>query len=1031
MDDLLFNNKFVKNTNIKDTPSDKKEQFKRYYEQQMIFQKRKQILDKHQKPKSNFVNHESQKNIKIEKKTVISIDSRNRDFNRYPNQNDFIIFLGKTFLNVKKIELVSSEFPNTDQVIKSSPPQLQNNLVSWENSEDINLNFFHDLVMNNGPSDVIHVTINHKLTVGSKVLGRVFNSKLDSDTVFTGILDAKRQFDVLDSNTLSFPYIGGIPGQGTMSLDLEYPSYDVEIKPGNYTASTLSQQMQKDLGLVKRTTGTGAFHYFEVKVNLDTDVLYLDSVVTTQLPINSLSTIAGSTTITVNQAGHGFKTGDRVKMIGVKNTAGINASMLNGDFEATVLDFNTFTYEIITRASETTDGGGNTISTGRDAPFRLLFDTKNTRIQFNTGFPNENSSEDIRAVNPITTKALKISNVIIISPTRVRFTTLEPHGLQAVTVVEIVSIQQGNNPIMTTSVPHGITFPTRVSLRNTNSFPQLNGSYFAIPLGESEFTLQGVFIITPGNAGELVYGNDKIKIYNLKAIPSILIDPDYFVENIPSPNQFDIVFRATSIDTRSIPDTVIGTNHIIVEHPSHGFNQLSSITSLSNNTVNVKTFLPHTLTGSRTENVEIIEGPTNTVDVILPSHGLFTSDLIKIRDSSSTPVVDGDFRVQVVDVDTLRINFVFSTFTSGFGTVLTGDVVTLSNTSCLPRIDGTYSVHNRLLITSISVDTIASTISTSVPHNWSVGDIITVSNSDSIPSIDGEHTIYSVVNSTSFQIDLEEEITTPGTSGVVVNNNRFEIRTDFEITTPGANPAGVIGRDNNVVHYRIQGDTEGSSSIAGIPLSVLNGTLRNIDTLIDRDTYMVRVIEEYSNQTIKAGGRNVKVSSHRHGFRSIQANTRTGKVDGVLHRSISLEGENYVYLVSESDGIELNTVLNSSSISNTFAKIILNESPGTLMFNSFISEPKIFDNPIARIDTMRFKVVTPGGFPFDFNDIDYSFTLRVTELVDQMQSAFISSRTGTNEFENMIRGQDYSEKQKNDIAKSVSRSDEISRVVRG
>src|SRR6185437_16255033 len=50
------------------------------------------------------------------KTSIVNIDTRDRDTVAYPNQNHFKAFLGHHFQNVQKIQLVSSEFTNTDQV---------------------------------------------------------------------------------------------------------------------------------------------------------------------------------------------------------------------------------------------------------------------------------------------------------------------------------------------------------------------------------------------------------------------------------------------------------------------------------------------------------------------------------------------------------------------------------------------------------------------------------------------------------------------------------------------------------------------------------------------------------------------------------------------------------------------------------------------------------------------------------------------------------------------------------------------------
>jgi hypothetical protein len=53
----------------------------------------------------------------------------------YPNSNNYKILLKKTFYNIKSIELVSSEFPSTEKIIKSDG-DLKNNIIQWQNIED-------------------------------------------------------------------------------------------------------------------------------------------------------------------------------------------------------------------------------------------------------------------------------------------------------------------------------------------------------------------------------------------------------------------------------------------------------------------------------------------------------------------------------------------------------------------------------------------------------------------------------------------------------------------------------------------------------------------------------------------------------------------------------------------------------------------------------------------------------------------------------------------------------------------------------
>ncbi len=1005
----LLNNRFITPVNLKETYKHRQENFKKYIEsknKEKKIQKKIDVIknetstkDYQQSKDFNFNTDLKQLNnrFKKEKKSIVVLDSRNRDTILYPKQNSFKIFLGKTFYNVKKIRLVSTEFPNTDQVITNLPVELQNNIISWENIEDFDLNYFTNVLIDTIEPHTVDITIQeHGLTIGSSLDIIIYNSKLDSESVISGIIDGEKRANIIDENTLRILFDGGIPIQGTCNVNLGYPKYTNEIKPGNYTASTLTERASLDLSKIKRRNKQGQLHYFSVSVNLDTDVILFDSVITTQLPNNSLSTTSGSTTITVNQNGHGFKTGDRVKMIGVKNLSGITGSLLNGDFEVNVLDFNTFTYETTIRANETKDGGGNTIQTGKDAPFRLLFNTDNTRIQFNIGFPDENSTDPINSVDPITTKSLEVLDITKISSTKLRITTSINHELDTCNIISISNISTGNTPKITTSTEHGISLPQRVLIRNTNSSPRINGTFYVIPSGPFTFNLVGKGISIAGTTGEILYGGDQIKIFNLRCVPNInsVSSGIFFVENIPFPNQFDISFMVDTIDTNSVAETIIGTSQVIVNHPSHGFNNITSITNTAINFASIGTFIPHNFFGYRQNNIDIVDGPstTNTVDINLANHRLSTSDTVIIKNSTTIPIVDGTYKIQVVSLDTIRINFVHSTFTAGQGTVIVGDRIPLTKTNSLPRIDGIYNIHNRLVITDITTGTLTSTITTDVPHNWVVGDIVSITETNSTPDINGNHTIQTILSTTSFEIDLINSVVSPGNFGIIVNKTRFEIETGVILTSPGINPAGIIMRDHKVIHYRIEPKINSENHIGGLPLSILNGTERPISKLINVDNYLLRV-EDFANETVIGGGENVRVSSRIHGFRSIQANTFSGTSEGTLYRSISLEGQNYLYLVCPG----LDTVLNSSNIPNVFAKILLSESPGLMIFNSFVSTEKEFDYPIPKLDTLDLKILTPEGYLFNLNDINYALSLEITELADYLENTYVSSQTGSSE----------------------------------
>jgi hypothetical protein len=86
--------------------------------------------------------------------------------------------------------------------------------------------------------------------------------------------------------------------------------------------------------------------------------------------------------------------------------------------------------------------------------------------------------------------------------------------------------------------------------------------------------------------------------------------------------------------------------------------------------------------------------------------------------------------------------------------------------------------------------------------------------------------------------------------------------------------------------------------------------------------------------------------------------------------------------------------MNTGSVKDIFARISLDQSPGTMVF-SFLSNPKNFDTvPLDKLNDLDFSIVNYDGSLYDFNDLDYSFTLQITEIIDINDSFNLSSRRG-------------------------------------
>lgn len=1038
---------------------------------------------------TNYMNNTENEDVLIfDKVNVISIDTSDRDTIAYPNANNFRWTFEKEYTNVKQIELISTQIPNSDQTIKNTPIELANNIISWINEEDYNLNLYNNIILNI-QTNIIQIIIANKFTVNTNVDIFIFNSKILN---VTGVIDGKYQATVIDNNTLTINYNNALSvlgtSNGTCSIDLGYPVYTVELTPGNYNADSLVTQMTTAMNNIKRQNGLGIFHYFNISFSNDTNIISFESVIQSSNLINNpISTIANSTIITVTQLNHGFHTGDNVLMINVLDTAGINATILNGNYIVTIVDVNTFQYQVNIPANATTNGGGNNVQTGTNAPFRFLFETANTLIQYNIGFYNEDSSQYIGAVNPITTKSLSITNAIITSMSSpslpiIRFTTTTPHGLFPCSIIQIASISNTYPVVITTVTQHGLQLPQVITVTKSNSSPNINGDLYAMPTGPYTFIIEERNVNIAGTQGLIFYGGDKIQVSGLRCIPTLEYVYDFYVLNVISSTQFDITFNASNIDISSFVYSSINTSQITVNQPNHNFNKLTTITGINTNFTLITTQIPNNLVGSYNTSVIITDGPngTNTVNINLVSHGLLTSDEIKIITSNTVPILDGTYKINVVDSNNFRINFVHTTFTSGTGTIITGDTINITGSNSIPVIDGSYNINNKTLITGISGSgTAIFTFTTNYTTNWRAGDNITISNVDT--NLNGDWVIFSIsVN--NIIIHTPAIYSTSASTGTIINHNSLQIKTGGDITDtyitsisnsnnitslitniitnwnvndiititntdpnidttingnwniasisgnvitintgttfvpnpPGygstfnvitnislinktittAGTTGSLQRNQNVILYRVLGDTLNGNTLGGIHINSINNISFPIISIVDANNYILRITNIYANKTITSGGSGVYTSSMTSGWRSTQANTTSGSsTDGTLLASaINLAGEYYILLVSPT--LNYNSTFKvSSRVDNVLAKINLIQTPGYMNYDGFDTVPCVFDPPLSKLPYMDFTMVTKQNYPFNFKSLNYAFSLRIIEQYKQLKNANENTRT--------------------------------------
>jgi len=129
-------------------------------------------------------------------------------------------------------------------------------------------------------------------------------------------------------------------------------------------------------------------------------------------------------------------------------------------------------------------------------------------------------------------------------------------------------------------------------------------------------------------------------------------------------------------------------------------------------------------------------------------------------------------------------------------------------------------------------------------------------------------------------------------------------------------------------------------------------------------------------------------------FDSYADDTNLNSVGNIVKSSnlLNFSGNNNYYLLYIND-FEL--VQNISTVPIAFAKILLSGQPGDVLYNTFINYPLEFDFPLSTLNELKIKIMYPDGTLPDFRNIDHSFTLRITEMVNYPRGTGLNSKKTT------------------------------------
>jgi len=707
-----------------------------------------------------------------------------------------------------------------------------------------------------------------------------------------------------------------------------YPTYDVSLRIGSYISGSLQTEISNKLATIKRKDGNSDYHYFLVTLDVDTDIVTFTSLILSQLENNPIKTTINSTALRITAQNHGYENGEYIYLVGAKTLAGIPSTTINAKHKIALVDLNTFDIEINIKAGETLFGGGNTVKSGRIAPFQLLFGENSKTVAQNIGFPLENSSQLINTY--------------------------------------IKSITNFYQAIITTKTPHLFQsnfdyIGKSCTFNGSGTVPTLDGGNKLITriISSTSFAIQisNKLVATSYRTGQITFNGTTFDIesINNQTSSTILIetftDHNYSLDDInttitlydttttPTIDGNHKIYQILDTKTFVIPGEIPSGGEILTSVKPGNSGSIPRNKPLTTKTVKITNAIPGPKLYLTCPNHELQIGDTFMIYNLITTPPISNTILTVLTvPSSDTIVIDKPINyIDTVNIDSEIAYIGTGLFSVSFPNHGFNNIVSIQNTT-LPI----GQTAGNLLI-----------LQTQLPHNFTDGELVRISKTDCDPPIDGSYDV-SYINSDTFTIPYSFAIKESGTSGII------GFAQDFHLY--------------------------GATDVGGILSSNINGFSYDVRDIIDENNFTFYKQNEPAHSTEKGGGNSLYISSLLHGFNGQQTNTK----NNLLNRSINLEGENYSFLCCP----QLSTMLNTGNVKDVFARITLDQSPGNMVF-SYLSNPKTFDTvPLHRLENLEFSVLNYDGSFYEFNDLDYSFTLEITEVIDITDSFNISSKRG-------------------------------------
>lgn len=259
-------------------------------------------------------------------------------------------------------------------------------------------------------------------------------------------------------------------------------------------------------------------------------------------------------------------------------------------------------------------------------------------------------------------------------------------------------------------------------------------------------------------------------------------------------------------------------------------------------------------------------------------------------------------------------------------------------------------------------------------HNLNIGDTIYINGSQNFKNIysydiNNEQIISNVISNDSYEITINNINTIINTINTTTQNtllptiNYTNTHNIISTTDDGGNEITIL-TNNSFKLFFDKSDTMGKQlGFLNVGTSIAITDFTNIT-----NNYMITNLQPYI-----------------YNIESMQI-VNNSLTNSDSYNDINLSGFRYILLTCNNYNICSNP--NGTSY---FYKILLNGTPGTILYNSFVDNPIYFNPPIKNILEFNFQFLDSNGNEFNFYNIENSFTLEITSIANLPENTNLST----------------------------------------